>query len=47
MPLLNPDAPGEFVFGKGRVVKDGNDIAIIANGATQTITINTQGRIDW
>lgn len=34
MPLLNPDEPGEFVFGKGRVVKRGNDIAIIANGET-------------
>jgi transketolase len=33
MPLLNP---GEttFQFGKGRVIKGGNDIAIIANGET-------------
>lgn len=34
MPLLLPDEPGEFQFGKGRVVKQGADIAIIATGET-------------
>ncbi len=33
MPLLNPDET-TFQFGKGRVIKQGNDIAIIANGET-------------
>jgi len=33
MPLLNADETS-FEFGKGRVVKKGNDIAIIANGET-------------
>lgn len=33
MPLLNPDET-TFEFGKGRVVKRGNDVAIIANGET-------------
>lgn len=33
MPLLNPDSKA-FEFGKGRVVKQGADIAIIANGET-------------
>ncbi|WP_448699537.1 transketolase family protein [Mucilaginibacter sp. AW1-3] len=33
MPLLNPDET-TFQFGKGRVIKEGNDIAIIANGET-------------
>jgi transketolase len=34
MPLLNPDDSKAFEFGKGRVVKQGSDIAIIANGET-------------
>lgn len=33
MPLLNPDET-TFQFGKGRVIKEGVDIAIIANGET-------------
>ncbi|QJD97923.1 transketolase family protein [Mucilaginibacter robiniae] len=33
MPLLNPDETS-FEFGKGRVIKKGADIAIIANGET-------------
>jgi transketolase len=33
MPLLNPDETS-FEFGKGRVIKRGEDIAIIANGET-------------
>lgn len=33
MPLLNPDETS-FEFGKGRVIKKGVDIAIIANGET-------------
>ncbi len=33
MPLLNADETN-FQFGKGRVIKQGNDIAIIANGET-------------
>ena len=33
MPLLNPDET-TFQFGKGRVIKQGADIAIIANGET-------------
>lgn len=33
MPLLNPDET-TFQFGKGRVIKEGNDIALIANGET-------------
>lgn len=34
MPLLIPDETAPFEFGKGRVIKQGNDIAIIANGET-------------
>src|SRR6201989_2123722 len=34
MPLLNPDDSKAFEFGKGRVVKEGANIAIIANGET-------------
>jgi len=34
MPLLNPDETEPFQFGKGRVIKTGADIAIIANGET-------------
>jgi transketolase len=34
MPLLLEDEPGEFAFGKGRVIKQGADVAIIANGET-------------
>jgi transketolase len=34
MPLLTDDASVGFEFGKGRVIKKGNDIAIIANGET-------------
>ncbi|HEY4326421.1 MAG TPA: transketolase C-terminal domain-containing protein [Mucilaginibacter sp.] len=33
MPLLNPDETS-FEFGKGRVIKGGEDVAIIANGET-------------
>jgi len=33
MPLLNAEET-TFQFGKGRVIKEGNDIAIIANGET-------------
>lgn len=33
MPLLNPDET-TFQFGKGRVIKEGSDIALIANGET-------------
>jgi len=33
MPLLNPQDTA-FAFGKGRVIKEGSDIAIIANGET-------------
>ncbi len=33
MPLLNPDDTS-FQFGKGRVIKEGTDIAFIANGET-------------
>lgn len=33
MPLLNPDET-TFQFGKGRVIKQGADVAIIANGET-------------
>jgi len=34
MPLLNPDETEPFKFGKGRIIKRGADIAIIANGET-------------
>lgn len=34
MPLLNPDETEPFEFGKGRVIRTGTDIAIIANGET-------------
>lgn len=34
MPLLKPDETEPFQFGKGRVIKAGADIAIIANGET-------------
>jgi transketolase len=34
MPLLDTSGTGSFEFGKGRVIKDGNDIAIIATGET-------------
>jgi transketolase len=34
MPLLNLDETEPFQFGKGRVIKTGADIAIIANGET-------------
>lgn len=34
MPLLNPDETEPFQFGRGRVIKKGEDIAIIANGET-------------
>lgn len=33
MPLLNPDETS-FEFGRGRIVKEGNDITLIANGET-------------
>lgn len=33
MPLLNPDDK-EFKFGKGRVIREGEDLAIIATGET-------------
>lgn len=33
MPFLT-ERKGEFVFGKGRVITEGNDVAIIANGET-------------
>jgi transketolase len=34
MPLLTEDAHIGFSFGKGRVIKEGTDISIIANGET-------------
>jgi transketolase len=34
MPLLTEDSSIGFEFGKGRVIKQGNDVAIIANGET-------------
>lgn len=34
MPLLKTDNTDGFVFGKGRVITEGNDVAIIANGET-------------
>lgn len=34
MPSLKKDNSDVFVFGKGRVITEGNDIAIIANGET-------------
>ena len=34
MPLLTEDESNGFEFGKGRVIKEGNDIAIIATGET-------------
>ena len=34
MPALKSDNSDGFVFGKGRIIADGNDIAIIANGET-------------
>jgi transketolase len=34
MPLLNPNETEPFQFGKGRVIKRGADVAIIANGET-------------
>jgi transketolase len=34
MPLLKPDDTDGFEFGKGRLVKEGSDIAIIAAGET-------------
>nr|WP_294902389.1 transketolase C-terminal domain-containing protein [uncultured Lacibacter sp.] len=34
MPSLKKDNSDGFVFGKGRVITEGNDIAIIANGET-------------
>jgi transketolase len=34
MPLLKPDDVIPFQFGKGRVIKEGTDLAIIANGET-------------
>jgi transketolase len=34
MPLLTEDSSIGFEFGKGRVIKEGKDVAIIANGET-------------
>jgi transketolase len=34
MPSLKQDNSDGFVFGKGRVITEGNDVAIIANGET-------------
>ena len=34
MPSLKTDNKDGFVFGKGRVINEGNDVAIIANGET-------------
>jgi transketolase len=34
MPSLKKDNSDGFVFGKGRVITEGNDVAIIANGET-------------
>ncbi|MFY7840801.1 MAG: transketolase family protein [Lacibacter sp.] len=34
MPSLKTDNSDGFVFGKGRVITEGNDVAIIANGET-------------
>lgn len=34
MPKLKEDNSDGFVFGKGRIIKDGDDVAIIANGET-------------
>jgi transketolase len=34
MPDLAPDSIGEFEFGKGRVIRNGSDIAFIATGET-------------
>ncbi len=34
MPSLKADNSDGFVFGKGRVIAEGNDVAIIANGET-------------
>lgn len=34
MPLLDPDDTDGFEFGKGRLIKEGSDIAIIATGET-------------
>ncbi len=34
MPSLKTDNKDGFVFGKGRVITEGNDVAIIANGET-------------
>jgi transketolase len=34
MPLLRPAEESEFQFGKGRIIKEGEDLAIIATGET-------------
>ncbi|WP_114781712.1 transketolase family protein [Botryobacter ruber] len=34
MPLLQPEGQGTFEFGKGRVIREGKDVAIIATGET-------------
>lgn len=34
MPLLQPVEESDFLFGKGRIIKDGYDFTIVANGET-------------
>ncbi|MFT2010024.1 transketolase family protein [Pontibacter sp. 13R65] len=34
MPLLQPEAESTFEFGKGRVVREGNDLTFVATGET-------------
>jgi len=34
MPLLKQDEAEKFVFGKGRIITEGSDVAIVANGET-------------
>ncbi|MDB5247144.1 MAG: transketolase family protein [Segetibacter sp.] len=34
MPLLTPEEESDFAFGKGRIIREGEDLVIIANGET-------------
>jgi transketolase len=45
MPSLKRDNSDGFVFGKGRVITEGNDVAIIANGETVAPALKAAERL--
>lgn len=46
MPKLKEDNSDGFVFGKGRIITDGDDVAIIANGETVYPAVKAAERLE-